>query len=133
MCSLPCMPLRTSLRHRFDRGLAEIVLHFGFLVHGDQVSSPSSRLSCKRLLMAVGGLAPHLDSADRAPAFAHDDPLDLGQPPAMADAHVLGDANSRSGRILRLGRRGYHAVADSRVVTRRAIILMARESRLQRP
>ena len=84
-------------------------LHFGLLVDGDHGDLAVVALELERRLVAVRGLAPHLDPADRPPAFAHDDAFDLGQPAAMAHAHVLGHADSRPGRILRLGRRGDHA------------------------
>ena len=41
--------------------------------------------------MAVRGLAPHLDAADRPATLVHDHPFDLSQPTAMTDAHVLSD------------------------------------------
>jgi len=55
-------------------------------------------------LLAIGGLAAHLDTADRAEALALDDPLELGRPPPVPDADVLRHADTSPG--LETGLRG---------------------------
>jgi hypothetical protein len=64
--------------------------HLGFLVDGDLGQLAVIALQSQGLLMTVRGFAAHLDTADRAATFVHDHSLNLRQPSAMSDAHVLG-------------------------------------------
>ncbi len=86
-------PGGTAWQLRLRGGLRDR-LHLGFLVDGDLGQLAVVALQSQCLLMTVRGFAPHLDAADRAATLVHDHSLDLRQPPAMADAHVLGDAES---------------------------------------
>src|SRR5690606_360129 len=72
----------------------------GVFVHRDLGKLAVVPLEHQGGLPAEGGLAPHLDAADRAEPFVHDDAFDLGLPATVPHARVLDDADLGSGSVL---------------------------------
>jgi hypothetical protein len=66
--------------------------YLGLLIDGDFGKFSVIAFQAHRLLMAIRGFPPHLDTANRAAALVHDHALNLREPAAMADTHMLSDS-----------------------------------------